>query len=108
MTKAEAIGLLKALMVFRHEPTEKDIEALEMAINALQEEEQDWIPFKINEYGELECKMPDEDQEIIVSNGKWVDTDTMCFGDEGYYLDSWRDFDGLAWMPMPKPWKGEQ
>ena len=52
-------------------------------------------------------KMPAEDEEILVSNGEWVDIDTMAYDVDGWYLDSGRDFEGLAWMPLPEPWEGE-
>lgn len=51
-------------------------------------------------------KMPAEDEEILVSNGEWVDIDTMAYDVDGWYLDSGRDFEGLAWMPLPEPWEG--
>lgn len=52
-------------------------------------------------------KMPAEDEEILVSNGEWVDIDTMVYDVDGWYLDSGRDFEGLAWIPLPEPWEGE-
>ena len=51
-------------------------------------------------------KMPAEDEEILVSKGEWVDIDTMAYDVDGWYLDSGRDFEGLAWMPLPEPWEG--
>ena len=35
-----------------------------------------------------------------------VDIDTMAYDVDGWYLDSGRDFEGLAWMPLPEPWEG--
>lgn len=80
-----------------------------------------WIPFKQREmteeekefYGEdleymLDCKLPDDDEEILVSykNG-YVDTDTFIRDSDGCYLDSGSDFidDAIAWQPLPAPFK---
>lgn len=81
----------------------------------------DWIPFEEREADEdereaygcdymLSCKLPDEDEEILVtySNG--------CVGEDiflrdGYecYLDSGVEFvtEAIAWMPKPEPYKKE-
>lgn len=95
-------------------------EALKMAIEALQEQERKWIPITyhepIEEDGEdtryeyvLDCQMPDEGEEILVSFNGMVDMDVCCY-DDGWYLDrrgDWMDVD--AWMPLPEPYKeGEQ
>ena len=57
----------------------------------------------------LDCPMPEEGQEILVSFNGIVDMDVCCY-DEGWYLDNrgdWTDVD--AWMPLPEPYKeGEQ
>lgn len=79
--------------------------------------EQRWIPFtkreltaeEQEEHPEwsciMECPLPDEGQEILVSNGKRVWLDTFCV-DDGCYLDSDHELEGCAWMPLPEPWKG--
>lgn len=56
----------------------------------------------------FDCKMPDDGQEILVSFRKWVNMD-KCEIDGGLYgLEGNGDWDGVvAWMPLPKPWKGE-
>ena len=85
------------------------------------EKENGWIPVKYHQISEkeraeesisndiqymLDCKMPDDGQEILVTNGEttWQD---MCFIDSnGYYLDGGYDWiDITAWMPLPKPYK---
>lgn len=86
----------------------------------LQEPERKWIPITyhepIEEDGEdtryeyvLDCQMPDEGEEILVSFNGMVDMDVCCC-DDGWYLDrrgDWMDVD--AWMPLPEPYKaGEQ
>ena len=53
----------------------------------------------------LDCPMPEEGQEILVSFNGMVDMDVCCY-DEGWYLDNrgdWTDVD--AWMPLPAPYK---
>ena len=53
----------------------------------------------------LDCPMPEEGQEILVSFNGIVDMDVCCY-DEGWYLDNrgdWMDVD--AWMPLPAPYK---
>lgn len=82
----------------------------------------EWIPFKEREaddeervvYGcdaMLECKLPDEDEDILVTyaSGR-VGFDT--FLREGYecYLDSGTQFmsEAIAWMPLPEPYRGDE
>lgn len=81
----------------------------------------DWIPFEEKEADEDEkeaygceymlcCKLPDEDEEILVTyaNGN-VGED--IFLRDGYecYLDSGNEFvtEAIAWMPKPQPYKKE-
>ena len=83
-----------------------------------------WIPFEMREMDEeekrcngvedgyiLNCPLPDEDEEILVtySNGT-VDVDIfMCDGNE-CYLDSGNDLvtEAIAWRKKPAPYqKGE-
>ena len=83
--------------------------------------EQRWIPVKYHELTEeerkellfsadikymLDCELPDDEQEIIVTNGRhvWVDT---CIVNDGYGLDSGHDWieDVIAWMPLPEPYR---
>lgn len=54
----------------------------------------------------LDCKLPDDGQDILVSNGRWVTVDTF-FSDDGCYLDSNGDLEGLWWMPLPEQPKEE-
>lgn len=86
-----------------------------------------WIPFvhremtedKKESFGDfnfmLDCQLPDEDEEILVTyklkDELYVDVDTfMRYGSE-CYLDSGRDFvtEAVAWMKKPQPYqpKGE-
>lgn len=74
-----------------------------------------WIPFTFDEEGVLNCELPDIGERILVS-----DTEAM-YDDESIWIDSWdspdcgiyelesgEDLKGLAWMPLPNPYKGNQ
>lgn len=75
----------------------------------------EWIPFTFDEEGVLNCELPDIGERILVS-------DTECmYDDESIWIDSWdspdcgiyelesgNELDGLAWMPLPNPYKGNQ
>ena len=78
---------------------------------------QGWIPFKKRpltdeekqEYPDwtyiFDCPLPDDEEEILLSNGKYVWTDTFI-NDGECYLDGGDDIDdGMAWMPLPKPYE---
>ena len=45
---------------------------------------------------------PDDDQEILASDGKYVWKDTFCNDEQGCYLDNSGDLLGLWWMPLPE------
>ena len=91
--------------------------ANQIILEALQNERR-WIPFKKRpltdeekqEYPDwtyiFDCPLPDDEEEILLSNGKYVWTDTFI-NDGECYLDGGDDIDeGMAWMPLPKPYKG--
>ena len=80
---------------------------------------QRWIPFTRRPMTEEEqkdypnctfmfdCVLPDDGDEILVSNKRFVWMDTFCSDIDGCYLDSGDDIDeDMAWMPLPKPYKG--
>ena len=80
---------------------------------------QGWIPFTRRPMTEEEqkdypnctfifdCVLPDDGDEILVSNGRFVWMDTFCTDIDGCYLDVGDDIDeDMAWMPLPKPYKG--
>lgn len=80
-----------------------------------------WIPIKYREITAEErveehlsdycdyrfiCDMPEDEERILVTNGKMVWSDMCCIDQDGYYLDS--DYDWLdvtAWKPLPKPYE---
>ena len=80
---------------------------------------QRWIPFTSRPMTEEEqkdypnctfifdCVLPDDGDEILVSNRRFVWMDTFCNDIDGCYLDGGDDIDeDMAWMPLPKPYKG--
>lgn len=85
------------------------------------EKENGWIPVKYHQISEkeraeesisndiqcmLDCKMPDDGQEILVTNGETTWRDTSFIDCDGYYLDSNYDWIEItAWQPLPKPYK---
>lgn len=85
------------------------------------EKENGWIPVKYHQISEkeraeefisrdihymLDCKMPDDGQEILVTNGETTWQDTSFIDCDGYYLDSNYDWiDITAWKPLPEPYK---
>jgi hypothetical protein len=80
---------------------------------------QGWIPFTRRPMTEEEqkdypnctfmfdCVLPDDGDEILVSNRRFVWMDTFCSDIDGCYLDSGDDIDeDMAWMPLPEAYKG--
>lgn len=92
-------------------------DTLDEAANAIEElSKPRWIKFTARELDEeeqqehpewcyiLDCNLPDDGQEILVSNGKWVWMDTFCNDVDECYLDNDSgDLVGLWWMPLPEP-----
>lgn len=66
-----------------------------------------WIPFTEDEDGILNCPLPDDEQEVLISDGKTIWNDTFINDDCGCYL-AYNNLEllGLAWMPLPEPYKG--
>ena len=91
------------------------VEALKLAAKALEQTE--WIPITYRDADEdeqedgaiymLTCPLPEEGEEVLVSSGKYIRIDTMCY-DKGWYFDSYGDIrDVDAWIPLPKPYRSE-
>lgn len=99
------------------------LEMIEQIKDDLEQDEKEngWIPVKYHQISEkeraeefiskdiqymLDCKMPDDGQEILVTNGETTWQDTSFIDCDGYYLDSNYDWiDITAWQPLPKPYK---
>ena len=121
MTREESVDYIKEWLKDEYALSSKDRIVLTMAIEALSNADRstEWIPFtkrpltdeEKEEYPDwiyiFDCPLPDDGQEILLSNGKYVWTDTF-FNDDGCYLDGGDDIDeGMAWMPMPTVYQGE-
>ncbi len=124
MKKNEAISIL-ATSARPREPKNRTRydEAVKMAIVALQQPEQRWIPFKTRPLtkeekeehpewdGILDCKLPDDGQRILVNvsvrGHESVQYDEF-YTDDGSYLDSGYEIgtEATAWMPLPEPYMG--
>lgn len=88
------------------------------------EKENGWIPVKYHQISEkehaeesiskdihymLDCKMPDDEQEILVTNGKTTWQDMCRIDSDGYYLDNNYDWIEItAWRPIPEPYKEDR
>jgi|GEM_PF-2056640 hypothetical protein len=78
-----------------------------------------WIPFKYRKMTDeekesystdydtiLDCELPEEGQPILVSDGKSAWEDFFMRDGDLCYLDVTCDIEeGMAWMPMPEPYK---
>lgn len=75
-----------------------------------------WIPFKIRPVtedekyyhpdldGVFDCELPEDGQDILISNGETVWKDTFIHDGMECYLDGGEDIEeGMAWMPLPQP-----
>lgn len=99
----------------------KCYDALNIAIEAL-EQEPKWIPISWHEITEeeriengypkdwvvyLDCTMPSDEQEILVTTRYGTVEKDVCYEDGEFSLDSGYDWidDIIAWMPLPEPYK---
>lgn len=63
--------------------------------------QKDWVCY-------LDCEMPEDEQEIIVTTNHGRVEKDVCYLDGEFSLDSGWDWieDIVAWMPLPEPYKG--
>ena len=60
-------------------------------------------------YTMLDCPLPDDGQEVIVSSNGYVGTDIFCRDStDGCYFEGYDIDDVDAWMPLPEPYKEER
>ena len=108
---------------YKHELPGSALNIVNTLLNDLEQDEKEngWIPVKYHQISEkeraeesistdiqymLDCKMPDDGQEILVTNGETTWQDTSFIDCDGYYLDSGYDWIEItAWQPLPKPYK---
>lgn len=108
---------------YKHELPGSALDIVNTLLNDLEQDEKEngWIPVKYHQISEkeraeesisndiqcmLDCKMPDDGQEILVTNGKSTWQDTSFIDCDGYYLDSGYDWIEItAWQPLPEPYK---
>ena len=96
-----ALGLAEDAI--RHLPSAEAVGWIPFTRRPMTEEEQEDYP---NCTFIFDCDLPDDGDEILVSSGRFVWMDTFC-NDDGCYLDGGDDIDeDMAWMPLPKPYKG--
>ena len=73
---------------------------IKFVLRPLTEEEQrehpDWCYI-------LDCRTPDDNQEILVSDGRYVWTDTFYQDGDQCYLDGGAELENCWWQPMPQP-----
>ena len=95
-------------------PSDDEIYNAQMVLSKLVDKADsfEWIPFTFDEEGILNCELPDIGERILVSDTK------AMYDDESIWIDSWdspdcgiyelesgEDLKGLAWMPLPEPYK---
>ena len=119
MTIENIIRNLRHARYWNDRPTD---EVLDMAIKVI--ERNVWIPVKWHNITEeereregypedwlvcLDCQMPDDGQEILITDKYGYVSEDTCYQDEGFSLDSGKDWidDVVAWMPKPEPYKEE-
>ena len=101
MTNKEAIEAIKC----NYPPRNYTIlrEALDKAMDLLRDTE--WIPFTFDEDGNLDCPIPYEGQDILISYGDSIAIDTMHY-DDGWDFENYLEISDIdAWMPLPKSYK---
>lgn len=108
---------------YKHGLPGSALDIVNTLLNDLEQDEKEngWIPVKYHQISEkeraeesistdiqymLDCKMPDDGQEILVTNGETTWQDTSFIDCDEYYLDSNYDWiDITAWRPLPEPYK---
>lgn len=108
---------------YKHELPGSALNIVNTLLNDLEQDEKEngWIPVKYHKISEkeraeesisrdihymLDRKTPDDEQEILVTNGETTWQDTSFIDCDGYYLDSNYDWiDITAWRPLPEPYK---
>lgn len=65
-----------------------------------------WIPIRRDEDGLINCPLPEDGQEVLVSTDCGVELDTFGIdGDGSFYFEDNFIEDVNAWMPLPEAYK---
>ena len=102
-----------------HGNTDCKTKMLDDIIALLEKREPQWTPITFRALTEeekeehpdwgfiIDSPTPDDGEEILVSDGRYVWAD--AWGNNGVecYLESDHELEGVAWMKMPMPWKRE-
>ena len=84
----------------------------DITIHCTSEEEKNEVIEHLNSMRWIPCseRLPEEDGTYIVSgiwgSGKEQVGECEYLVEDGYFRTAW-NFDVKAWMPLPKPWKGD-
>lgn len=96
-----------------------DGDFLTAVANLLKAQEPQWTPITFRALTEeekeehpdwgfiIDSPTPDDGEEILVSNGRYVWSDVWGNNGVECYLESGHELEGVAWMNMPTPWKKE-
>lgn len=55
------------------------------------------------EWNHVKENAPDDGEEILASDGRYVWKDEFCDNGDECYLDSGHEMEGCWWMPLPEP-----
>ena len=125
MENKEAINWLTRIRDRLMTTSSKQFEAMTIAIDALEKQEQDrWRPFRCRKTTEddcssfdyiMECELPEDGQEILitVNNNRHEPVQMDIFfggGGEECALDSGYDLcdEAVAWRPLPEPYQEDK
>lgn len=122
MNNQEAIEIIEAIIdgivsgQTSYIPRAEWHSALKKAVESLKENE--WVPMETNEEGEILNRLPEEGVDVFITiyGGTCIDTfgcdvvydESTGYGRNEWYLEENDIEDVKAWMPLPKPWKGEK
>lgn len=106
----------------------EQVEALKLAINALESKRPQWVPITYKKPTDEEkeemrevydvddidavytCPLPDNGQKVLITTRVWraIEITTFYNDVDGSYFEDWEDIDEVAaWMPLMEPYKEE-
>ena len=125
MTKEEILEYFEDINLYYNDCGRYN--TLSQMIDKLLEQEPKWIPITTRpmteeetehyfEYSDmriddtytiLDCPLPDDGQEVLISINGYVETDVFIKDNDGCYFEEVDIDDVDAWMPLPEPYKAE-